>query len=286
MNIIITGATSGIGLALASMLGTAGSRLVLAGRRTNRLQNAVRTIHELGGQALGVTTDLESETSCIDLARQAEEYLGMVDVVIHNAGRGNCAAVQDTGTDIWRTMFALNVDAPFYLTRALLPAMIRSNNGHHIYVSSMAGKIGYPFNAAYVAAKHALVGFVAALRAELITTSINATVICPSGVSTEWSHVTEQRSIHDLYSRAIPASRTICKEMGLPLAPLKKMMSADEVAAIIVNVLRTGRSSDVYTHEGTAELAYLACSNRIALEDQHRGLWTAMNTVYYQQDPL
>jgi NAD(P)-dependent dehydrogenase (short-subunit alcohol dehydrogenase family) len=208
--------------------------------------------------------------------------MGSVDAVAHNAGRGNLNSIEQTPTTVWRHMFALNVDAPFFLTRALLPHFRQRGSGHMVYVSSMAGRIGYPYNAAYVAAKHALVGFVAALRAELEGTEINATVVCPSGVSSEWGDVTEDGSINDLYTRAIPRSRVLAREQGLPYAPLKKLITSATAAEIIASVITGARSNDVYTHEGTMELALEAVTDRKALEDQHKALWLAMREVYQQ----
>jgi len=177
-------------------------------------------------------------------------------------------------------MFAVNVDGPFFLTRALLPHMKQRNSGHIINISSVAGRQGFPLNAAYVAAKHAVVGFTAALRAELIGTGVHATVICPAGVLTEWGGVTEGGSINDLYGAAIPRSRTIANERGLTLAPLSRMMTAEEVAEIILRVIDAGRVNDVFTHEGTLDLAAACVADRIAVEDSHAALWLAMAEVY------
>lgn len=278
MDVVITGATSGIGRALVVLMAQQGWNVAAVGRRADRLQALVS---ECGPNVVAITADVSREDECERVASESLHMLGSVDVVVNNAGRGNYASIEDTTTEQWRSMFAINVDAPFWLTRALLPHMKERNSGHIINISSVAGRMGFPYNAAYVAAKHAVVGFTAALRAELLPTNINATVVCPAGVITEWGDATEGGSINQLYTAAIPRSRTIARDQGLPLAPLSKMMTAESVAQMIADVIAQGRSNDIFTHDGTQELAVDAVTNRMALEDQHRALWMAMKDVYH-----
>jgi short-subunit dehydrogenase len=272
--VLITGASSGIGAALTRACTHRGWTVYAVARRADRL-------HELFSQdshVHAITADISTESGC----QQVVDALNgaTVDILVNNAGRGNYASVEDTSTEQWHSMFAVNVDGPFFLTRALLPGMKQRNSGHIINISSVAGRQGFPLNAAYVAAKHAVVGFTAALRAELIGTGVHATVICPAGVLTEWGGVTEGGSINDLYGAAIPRSRTIANERGLTLAPLSRMMTAEEVAEIILRAIDAGRVNDVFTHEGTLDLAAACVADRIAVEDSHAALWLAMAEVY------
>jgi short-subunit dehydrogenase len=278
MDVIITGATSGIGRALVVLMAQRGAKVAAVGRREDRLQALAK---ECGPNVIAITADVSREDECERVAFESMRTLGSIDVLVNNAGRGNYASIEDTTTEQWRSMFAINVDTPFWLTRALLPHMKQRNSGHIINISSVAGRMGFPYNAAYVAAKHAVVGFTAALRAELLPTNINATIVCPAGVITEWGDATEGGSINQLYTAAIPRSRTIARDQGLPLAPLSKMMTAESVAQIIADVIAQGRSNDIFTHDGTQELAVDAVTNRMALEDQHRALWMAMKEVYH-----
>lgn len=273
-NVVITGASSGIGAALSRACSNRGWTVYAVARRAERLE-------ELFAQDPRVHTiaaDISTESGC----RHVVESLNgaAIDILINNAGRGNYASVEDTSTEQWHSMFAVNVDGPFFLTRALLPGMKERNSGHIINISSVAGRQGFPLNAAYVAAKHAVVGLTAALRAELTGTNVYATVVCPAGVLTEWGGVTEGGSINDLYGAAIPRSRTIAQERGLGLAPLSRMMTADEVANIILQAIDAGRVNDVFTHEGTMDLAAECVTNRIVVEDAHAALWLAMAEVY------
>ncbi|MCO6466450.1 MAG: SDR family NAD(P)-dependent oxidoreductase [Bradyrhizobiaceae bacterium] len=279
MKAVITGASSGIGEALARRLANGKAELILVARRADRLDDLASGLRSSGNIVHVVPADLEQPAEVLRLAAHILETLDRIEVVVHNAGRGHLASVEDTSLEQWRRMFALNVDAPYLLTQQLLPRFRKQQGGHLIFVSSMAGKIGYPYNAAYVAAKHALVGFVAGLRSELIGTNIHATVVCPSGVASEWGDATDGGSINDLYAKAIPRSREIARDNQLPLAPLKKLISSDSAAQCIVEAIERGRSNDVYTHDGTEELAVMANVNRMHLEDQHRALWLAMTEI-------
>ncbi len=279
MKAVITGASSGIGEALARRLANGKAELILVARRADRLDDLASGLRSSGNIVHVVPADLEQPAEVLRVAAHTLETLDRIDVVVHNAGRGHLASVEGTSLEQWRRMFALNVDAPYLLTQQLLPRFRKQQGGHLLFVSSMAGKIGYPYNAAYVAAKHALVGFVAGLRSELIGTNIHATVVCPSGVASEWGDATDGGSINDLYAKAIPRSREIARDNQLPLAPLKKLISSDSAAQCIVEAIERGRSNDVYTHDGTEELAVMANVNRMHLEDQHRALWLAMTEI-------
>ncbi len=273
-NVVITGASSGIGAALTRACSNRGWTVYAVARRAERLEELFA--HD--PRVHTIVADISTESGCRNVV---DSLTGAaIDILINNAGRGNYASVEDTSTKQWHSMFAVNVDGPFFLTRALLPAMKERNSGHIINISSVAGRQGFPLNAAYVAAKHAVVGLTAALRAELTGTNVYATVVCPAGVLTEWGGATEGGSINDLYGAAIPRSRTIAHERGLGLAPLSRMMTAEEVADIILQAIDAGRVNDVFTHEGTMDLAVECVTNRIAVEDAHAALWLAMAEVY------
>jgi NAD(P)-dependent dehydrogenase (short-subunit alcohol dehydrogenase family) len=268
MIVVVTGSSSGLGAALASEFINRGATVIGASRRQVALP-----IHNYNA-------DVSVENQCIQLILDVISEYGRIDVLINNAGRGNYASIEDTTTQMWHEIFAVNVDSMFWLTREVLPHMRHRNSGHIVNIASTAGTIGFPYNAAYVAAKHAAVGFTAALRTELMGTDINATVVCPAGVITDWGNVTLGGSINTLYAKAIPRSRVIAREQGLMLAPLFKLITADSAAKIIVDAINSGRCNDIFTHEGSRDLAVQASINRIELEDRHRALFLAMQEAY------
>ena len=264
---VITGASSGIGNALAHMMLAQGHTVIGAARRVT-------------ADEWCEVVDVSDEQQCNAFIDRGLHTHGHIDVLVNNAGRGNYASIEDTTTELWREMFSVNVDSMFWLTKRVLPVMRSKNAGHIINIASVAGRMGFPYNAAYIAAKHAVVGFTAALRAELIGTNVNATVVSPAGVITEWQEATVGGSMNALYARAIPRSRVKAREQELALAPLFKLMSAEQVSEIILQTIANGRSNDVFTHVGSDELAVQAITDRITLEDRHRALFLSMHEVY------
>lgn len=278
--VVITGASSGLGAALALDIAQHGTHVVLVARRQDKLAEVASGVTERGGTASCIVADVSHEHECYRVIDTVLADHGRIDVLINNAGRGNMNSIEDTPTEQWRSMFAVNVDSIFWLTARALPAMRSANAGSIVAISSVAGRYGHPFNAAYVAAKHAVVGFIAALRTELVGTNITASVICPAGITTAWADVTEGGPIGALYGEAIPRSRTIAKETGLAMAPLSRMMSAHECSKVIIDAILSGRGDDVFTHSGTKDIAIQTLQDRCAQEDRFEALWLAMREVY------
>jgi short-subunit dehydrogenase len=277
---LITGASTGIGEALALELAPFGAKIAICARRADKLQEVADRIQQAGGTPLVIACDISDREAAIDAVRQTVETFGRLDILVNNAGRGNLASVEDTTTEQLESMFSLNVYALFHTTAAALPVMKKQSSGHIINVASVAGKMAFPFNSAYVAAKHAVVGFTAALRAELVETGVEATVICPDGVETSWAQVTEGGPIGDIFVRGIRASRTIARERGLPLSPLQPLMKPQEIASIILRTILTPGPSDVFTHPGTYELSVEAATDRKALEQKFLPLYLGMREAY------
>ncbi len=279
--IAITGASSGIGAALAEQLAMRGVRLSLCARRRQQLHAVAERARQLGATVLECVADVSIESEARHFIEQTlEAFNGRIDVLVANAGRGHCAAVEDTPTEQVHSMFAVNVFPLWYLVRPLLPIMKAQQRGHIIAISSIVGKIAYPYNAAYVAAKHAVVGFIAALRTELVETGVEATVVCPAGVETEWASVTEGTPIGELFADGIARSRQIAHERNIPRAPLQRMMSADDVARRIVEVIESPPGRDVFTHDGSDELVALALSSRRDYEQTMLPLLLGMRQSY------
>jgi short-subunit dehydrogenase len=158
-------------------------------------------------------------------------------------------------------MFALNVFPLWYTTRPSLVSMKRQGSGHIINIASMAGKLGYPYNSAYVAAKHACVGFTHALRQELVETGIHATVVCPGGVSTEWASATEGGSMQTFFSESGRHIRRIASARAIPLPPIEGLKTPEAIAAAIVDCIHHP-VAELFTHAGSKEFLLLATEDR------------------------
>jgi short-subunit dehydrogenase len=276
---VISGASSGIGAATARLLASHGAQMVLAARRIELLEAVAEEIAQAGGKALAVQCDVTKRDEAEGLIHRAAREFGRVDILVNNAGRGHLSSVEDTTDDMIRHMFELNVFALWYTSRPALSYMKQQGTGHIVTVASMAGKVGFPFNSAYVAAKHAAAGFTYALRMELLGTPILASVVYPAGVRTEWANVTEGGAMKPLFAASGPIVKRIAAERGIALPKIEGVIPPERVAEAILHCIQDP-AADVYTHEGSREFALLAASNREEAERMQLPIVLGEREVY------
>jgi len=261
---VITGASSGIGAALAQRLAREGVSVVLAARRWEKLEDIATAACEAAGpsaKVLPLRCDVTDRSQCERLIATAIREFGRLDILLNNAGRGHFASIEDTTDEMIQSMFAVNIFPLWYTTRPALRQMKHQGNGHIVNIASIAGKIGLPFNSAYVAAKHAVVGFTHALRLELAETGIHATVVIPASVLTEWASVTEGAPMLPMFSVSGPIIEKIAEERGVSLPPIEGVITAESVAEKIVACLHHP-VAEVYTHRGSHEFVVLSARDR------------------------
>ncbi|QUL52749.1 SDR family oxidoreductase [Paenibacillus tritici] len=187
--IIITGASSGIGEAAARLLAQTGARLVLAARRTERLQTIVSEIVQEGGDAVYLQTDVTSAEELEKLARFALQQYGRIDVLVNNAGVMPASMLQELKLHEWDQMIDVNIKGVLYGIAAVLPVMREQQSGHIINLSSVAGYSVSPSSAVYSATKYAVRAISEGLRQEESPTShIRSTIISPGMTDTELAH--------------------------------------------------------------------------------------------------
>jgi short-subunit dehydrogenase len=180
----ITGASSGIGVALAGAFSTRGARLILTARREEHLLR-VQADCANPGSHLVLPLDLTEPATFPIAVERALSHGGRIDVLVHNAGISQRALALDTTPEVDRRIFEVNFFGPVALTKAVLPSMIRHGEGHLVVVSSLVGKFGTPLRSGYAASKHALHGFFDSLRAETWQQGIRVTLVCPGFIRTE-----------------------------------------------------------------------------------------------------
>lgn len=280
--IVITGASSGIGAELALQASDKGYAVAICARRLQKLEQLKQTIEEKGGTCFIMQVDISIQQQAQHFIETVIANFGRIDILINNAGRGNLASVEDTTEEQLHSIFGVNVFSLWFISAPALQQMKIQGSGHILNIASVAGTMGFPFNSAYVAAKHAVMGFTASLRAELANTSIHATAICPDGVITEWGAVTEGGPISNLFMDGIRESRTIAREKGIALAPLASMMSTTDIATIILQAAENPPEHDVYTHTGTQERALEFAHNRSTAEQQMLSLYLGMQKSYHK----
>ena len=184
--VLLTGASSGIGAALAPRLAAKGARLGLVARRRERLEQVAEECRSAGGKDVRVwSADLSDVAAAENHAREIDAALGGVDLLINNAGAPMRRPVQRlTSAEIERTM-RLNFLSPASMTLALLPGMLERGRGSIVNVSSLGGRLGILSEAAYSASKFALAGWSEAIAADLWGTGVEVRLINPGAIDTE-----------------------------------------------------------------------------------------------------
>jgi short-subunit dehydrogenase len=183
---IVTGASSGIGEALAQRLARDGARVVLVARRETELERVAEAIRSAGGEAHALPCDLSDTRAAVVAGEAAERLLGPsgVDIVINNAGYGGHRLVVDWPLDDIERMTAVNYLSSVALTKAVLPGMLKRGSGTLVFVASVAGKVPVPLEAPYAATKAALLAFGEALRYEVEDDGVSVLCVCPGVIDT------------------------------------------------------------------------------------------------------
>jgi len=195
MNVIITGASRGIGCGIAIVLAKRGHRVGLLARSADQLADVARAITDAGGVAHHTTADLRDHSSVTTAIATLTDRLGGVDVLVNNAALINRKLAVDISLDDWHAMIETNVHGPFYAARAVLPAMINRGSGHIVNISSISGYMPLPGGSGYAASKYALTGFSESLFQEVREHGVKVTTVFPGSVDSE-SHRHDPREDH------------------------------------------------------------------------------------------
>ncbi len=182
----ITGASSGIGKSLALELSAYSTNLILSSRNQDALMQVKRECHTSSSVKI-LPLDIENHASIPDIAQQAIDSFGTIDILINNAGISQRSLVIDTQIEVDKRLMNINYIGTVALTKALLPHFVSNKQGHFVVTTSIVGKIGTPLRSSYAASKHALHGFFDSLRAEHHSDKIRVTLVCPGFVQTNVS---------------------------------------------------------------------------------------------------
>ena len=232
---IITGATAGIGLALAEDLADQGARLVLAARDQVKLDELISNLRARGVEALGVATDVADQAACERLIRTAVDQFGGIDMLINNAGLTMLSRfdeMDDLG--LLDRIMRVNYYGSVYCTFYALP-YLKKSKGRIVAVSSISGFTGLPFRSAYASSKHAVVGFFDTLRLELTGTGVSVTTVSPDFVKTEIRKRATDGS-------GKPLSRSFVNE--------SHSMSPEECAKIILRAAEKRKAVEIMSLRG------------------------------------
>lgn len=182
----ITGASSGIGKALALELDKQGALLILSARKADSL-NAVKEACTNSENIKVLPLDLEDYQNFDKKVAEALKWFGRIDILVNNGGISQRALAKDTTLDVDRRIMEINYMGTIALTKAVLPHFLERKEGHFVVTTSIVGRIASPLRSTYAGSKHALHGFFDSFRAEVFKDNIDVTLICPGYVTTEIS---------------------------------------------------------------------------------------------------
>jgi len=182
---IVTGATKGIGRAIALRLVSLEYEISAVGRNEKGLAELKNKIESSGRRCHTISVDLRSEDATEKIIGETTAVFGQIDVLVNNAGLAYSASVAETDIETWNDIFYVNARAPFFLSKAAVPVLRKSENPVIINIGSVVGFKGYAGQAAYSSSKHALAGFTKVLAKEVQNDGIRVHLISPGGVNTE-----------------------------------------------------------------------------------------------------
>jgi short-subunit dehydrogenase len=184
----ITGASSGIGEALAHAFADAGAGLVLSARNTDKLAQVAEACLSRGAaSAKCVAIDLADPVALAALQQNLAQTVGRVDVLVNNSGISQRSTVEETHLDVYRQLMEVNFFGTVAITKMALPGMVQQGGGQVVTISSVSGKLGTPVRSGYCASKHALHGFFDSLRAETYHQGVKVLLVCPGYINTNIS---------------------------------------------------------------------------------------------------
>lgn len=185
---LITGASRGIGFAIAQRLGQLGARIAICGRQQNDLDAACARLLDSAIDTLALPADVSRDDQVSSLVEKTLARFGAIDFLVNNAGIGRFAPVQDLTESDWDAVLDTNLKGVFLVSRAVAPSMISRGSGHIVNIGSLAGKNSFPGGSLYCASKWGLLGMTYCMAEDLRAHGIRVTAICPGSVATDFGH--------------------------------------------------------------------------------------------------
>lgn len=228
--VLITGGTSGIGLAIAETLASRGLKVFLCSRNPRAVQETVGKLRSSGYQADGVEADVRRPEDVRGLVEAAVRRYGHVDILVNNAGRSGGGVTAEIEDELWYDVMDTNLNSVFLVTREVLRSgkLLERGWGRIINIASTGGKQGVVLGAPYSASKHGVIGFTKALGLELAKTGVTVNAVCPGYVETPMAQRVRQG-----YAAHFNTSEEAILERFEAKIPLGRYSSAEEVAGMV-----------------------------------------------------
>ena len=226
---VVTGASRGIGRAIALALAEAGADVGLTARSAEDLEPLAAEIKAMGRQSCLFPGDVTDPDQVQLIAASLSECLGGIDILVNNAGNAESHPFLDHSDDLWHRMLATNLTSVYYVTKAFAPALVEQRWGRLVNIASIAARVGDRYIAAYTAAKHGVLGMTRALAVELMPYNITVNAICPGFVDTPMT----DRSIQNIVTRT-GRTEAQAREALEKKSPQGRLIEPEEVAAMVV----------------------------------------------------
>jgi NAD(P)-dependent dehydrogenase (short-subunit alcohol dehydrogenase family) len=240
---VVTGAASGLGLALAVAFAERELDVVLADVEAEPLREATARIEALGVSALGVPTDVRSATEVDALAARTIERFGRVDIVCNNAGVSTLGYAWETSLADWDWVLAVNLGGVIHGIRSFVPHLVAQNSGHVVNTASMAGLSNPPMHGPYAASKHAVIGLTESLAVDLSfrAPNVGATVVCPGFIETRIQDSSRNRPSGDEALAANISEDDLNAVIEWSTTISGPTMSAADAAEIVLRAVEANR---------------------------------------------
>ena len=184
---VVTGASRGIGLAIARKLGSLGAKLSLCARRADKLENVASELKSAGAEVVVVVADVTSPDHIRSLVEETKQAFDSIDILVNNAGIGYFEPFYEASESNWDSVLDTNLKSVFLLSKAVATGMIERRTGHIINIASLAGKNAFAGGAVYCASKWGLLGMTECMAEDLRAYGIRVSAICPGTVATDFS---------------------------------------------------------------------------------------------------
>jgi NAD(P)-dependent dehydrogenase (short-subunit alcohol dehydrogenase family) len=234
---LVTGATRGIGAAIAAALAADGARVSLVGRDAARLADAAA---QIGGvdRAVPIVADITRADAVREAFAAARRQFGPVHVLVNNAGQATSAKFTDTDEALWNRLIGVNLTGTYLCTRQAIPDMLQAAFGRIVNIASIAGLRGAAYVSAYVASKHAVIGLTRALALEYATRNITVNAVCPGYTDTDMV----KQAVENIRAKTGRSEREVLASLTAS-NPQRRLIAPAEVSNAVLWLCRPGTES-------------------------------------------